>query len=30
VFEDRGTHTLKGLEGEWKLAAYVEPERPQG
>jgi class 3 adenylate cyclase len=30
VFEDRGTHTLKGLEGEWKLAAYVEAERPQG
>jgi class 3 adenylate cyclase len=23
VFEDRGTHTLKGLEGEWRLAAYV-------
>lgn len=22
-FEDRGTHTLKGLEGEWKLAAFV-------
>jgi class 3 adenylate cyclase len=27
-FEDRGTHTLKGLEGEWRLAAYIsEPER---
>ena len=23
VFEDRGTHTLKGLEGEWRLAAFV-------
>lgn len=23
-FEDRGTHTLKGLEGEWRLAAYVQ------
>jgi class 3 adenylate cyclase len=23
VFEDRGTHELKGLEGEWRLAAYV-------
>jgi hypothetical protein len=22
-FEDRGTHELKGLEGEWHLAAYV-------
>jgi class 3 adenylate cyclase len=22
-FEDRGSHTLKGLDGEWKLAAYV-------
>ena len=22
-FDDRGTHTLKGLEGEWRLAAYV-------
>jgi class 3 adenylate cyclase len=28
TFEDRGIHTLKGLEGEWRLAAYVsEPER---
>ena len=27
-FEDRGTHTLKGLSGEWLLAAFVaEPER---
>jgi class 3 adenylate cyclase len=26
-FDDRGTHTLKGLEGEWRLAAFVtEPE----
>lgn len=22
-FEDRGTHTLKGLAGEWRLYAYV-------
>ena len=22
-FEDRGTHTLKGLDGEWRLAAYL-------
>jgi class 3 adenylate cyclase len=22
-YEDRGTHALKGLEGEWHLAAYV-------
>ena len=22
-FEDRGAQTLKGLDGEWKLAAYV-------
>ncbi len=22
-FEDRGTHVLKGLDGEWKLAAYT-------
>lgn len=29
VFEDRGTHTLKGLDGEWRLAAFVaESERP--
>jgi len=28
VFEDRGAHRLKGLEGEWRLAAFVaEPER---
>lgn len=28
AFEDRGTHALKGLEGEWRLAAFVsEPER---
>lgn len=28
AFEDRGTHTLKGLDGEWRLAAFVaEPER---
>ncbi len=23
TFEDRGTHTFKGLDGEWRLAAYV-------
>ncbi len=23
-FEDRGAHELKGLDGEWKLAAFVE------
>ena len=23
AFEDRGTRTLKGLEGEWRLAAFV-------
>jgi class 3 adenylate cyclase len=22
-FEDRGTHELKGLDGEWRLAAYI-------
>jgi class 3 adenylate cyclase len=22
-FEDRGAHELKGLDGEWRLAAYV-------
>ncbi len=28
TFEDRGTHTFKGLDGEWRLAAFlVEPER---
>jgi len=28
AFEDRGVHTLKGLDGEWRLAAFVaEPER---
>ena len=28
AFEDRGTHTFKGLDGEWRLAAFVaEPER---
>jgi class 3 adenylate cyclase len=24
TFEDRGLHTLKGLDGEWRLAALVE------
>ena len=29
AFEDRGTHVLKGLDGEWRLAAFVaEPEPP--
>ena len=23
-FDDRGTHTLKGLDGEWRLAAFTE------
>jgi class 3 adenylate cyclase len=23
VFEDRGVHTLKGLDGEWRLAAFI-------
>lgn len=23
VFEDRGSHTFKGLDGEWRLAAYI-------
>jgi class 3 adenylate cyclase len=27
-FEDRGTHTLKGLEGEWRLAAFVADSEP--
>ena len=28
AFEDRGTHALKGLEGEWRLAAFIsESER---
>lgn len=26
VFQDRGTHDLKGLEGQWELFAYVEGE----
>jgi class 3 adenylate cyclase len=25
-FEDRGTHAFKGLDGEWRLAAFVEGE----
>jgi class 3 adenylate cyclase len=25
-FEDRGTHELKGLEGEWSLSAFVSEE----
>jgi len=29
AFDDRGAHSLKGLEGEWRLAALVtEPEPP--
>jgi class 3 adenylate cyclase len=27
-FEDRGPHTLKGLDGEWRLAAYLDGEGP--
>jgi class 3 adenylate cyclase len=28
AFEDHGTHTLKGLDGEWRLSRFVmEPER---
>jgi class 3 adenylate cyclase len=28
AFEDRGSHTFKGLDGEWRLAAFVaESER---
>jgi class 3 adenylate cyclase len=28
IFEDRGTHTLKGLDGEWRLSRLVrEPEQ---
>jgi hypothetical protein len=26
VFEPRGTHTLKGLPGEWELFACLEQE----
>ena len=26
AFEDRGTKTFKGLDGEWRLAAYVAQE----
>jgi class 3 adenylate cyclase len=26
-FEDRGTHELKGLDGEWRLFAFVRAER---
>jgi class 3 adenylate cyclase len=27
VFEDRGTHTFKGLDGEWRLAEFIaKPE----
>lgn len=29
AFEDRGTHTLKGLEGEWHLAAFVADSESQ-
>jgi len=27
AFEDRGTHVLKGLDGEWRLAAFAETAR---
>jgi class 3 adenylate cyclase len=26
AFQNRGTHVLKGLEGEWELFAYLESE----
>ena len=26
TFEDRGVHTLKGLQGEWRLSAFRPPE----
>jgi class 3 adenylate cyclase len=29
AFEDRGTHQLKGLEGDWRLAALVENQRAE-
>ena len=25
VFEERGTHTLKGVPGEWRLSAVATP-----
>lgn len=28
AFEDRGTHTFKGLDGEWRLAALVVEQTP--
>jgi class 3 adenylate cyclase len=28
AFQNRGTHALKGLQGEWELFAYVEREEP--
>lgn len=30
VFESRGTHTLKGLPGEWELFAYCDNDQPAG
>jgi class 3 adenylate cyclase len=27
-FEDRGTHVLKGLDGEWRLAAFLQQPSP--
>ena len=24
AFEDRGVHSLKGLDGEWRLSAFVQ------
>ena len=29
-FEDRGTHELKGLDGEWRLFAYIQPGSDAG
>ena len=29
VFEDRGTHTFKGFDGEWQLSAFVAEPGPE-
>jgi class 3 adenylate cyclase len=28
AFEDRGVHTLKGLDGEWRLSRFVPEAQP--
>jgi class 3 adenylate cyclase len=28
VFRDRGTHVLKGLQGDWELFACLEGDEP--